>query len=106
MPLRSGLKTKRIEAGEPLFISEGKRPEPADNSAAGSFFEVGLERPRSPHGWSTQCPAAPSLQHQRRHSSADTRRDALVRLFTNRDAKRRHRDRGRQCPCHSHNPNR
>ena len=67
MPRKGGLKTKKIEAGEPLFISEGKRPEPADNSAAGSFFEVGLERPRSPYGWS-QCAAPPSLQRQRRRS--------------------------------------
>src|SRR6516162_6907914 len=39
MPPRSGLKRKRIEAGEPLFILEGKSPEPADNSAAGSFLK-------------------------------------------------------------------
>jgi hypothetical protein len=44
MPQKSGLKTKRIETGEPLFLSEGKPLEPADNSAAGSLFEVGPER--------------------------------------------------------------
>jgi hypothetical protein len=42
MPLKSGLKTKRIEAGKPLFISEGKPPEPADSSTAGSFLKWGL----------------------------------------------------------------
>jgi hypothetical protein len=69
MPPRSGLKRKKIEAGDPPFILEGKSPEPADNSAAGSFFEGGPERPgSSPHGSSTYCAAAPSLQRQRRRS--------------------------------------
>jgi len=42
MPRKSGLKTKRIEAGEPRFIPEGKPAEPADCSAAGSFLKMGL----------------------------------------------------------------
>ena len=82
MPRKSGLKRKKIEAGEPLFILEGKSSEPADNSAAGSFFEVGPERHRPPHGSSTYCVAAPSLQRQRRPSSTDPRRDVLVWLFS------------------------
>ena len=44
MPRKSGLKRKKIEAGDPPFIPEGKPPEPADNSAAGSLFEVRPER--------------------------------------------------------------
>jgi hypothetical protein len=42
MPRKSGLKRKKIEAGDPPFIPEGKPPEPADNSAAGSFLKCGL----------------------------------------------------------------
>jgi hypothetical protein len=42
MPRKRALKRKKIEAGEPPFIPEGEPPEPADNSAAGSFFKCGL----------------------------------------------------------------
>jgi hypothetical protein len=39
MRRKSGLKTKRIEAGEPRFLPEGKPAEPADYSTAGSFLK-------------------------------------------------------------------
>jgi hypothetical protein len=50
MSRKIGLKTKRIKAGARPFISKGKPQNLPDNSAAGSLFEVGPERHRSPPG--------------------------------------------------------
>ena len=85
MPRKIGLKTKRIEAGEPPFIPEGKPPEPADNSAAGSFLKWVLSVLDPTAG-------APNARPRRACSvregalSADTRRDALVLYQPRRQA--------------------